>query len=206
MSQGNIVFDFDGTIADSFEFVSGFLADKGGHSDWTLDERRRQFAGLTMREIADKLGIPIWQAIWMYFYGRRVMTRHLTEVKPFAGIVSAIKDLHEKGYALYALSANRENNIQLFLEQHKLAQYFSGMQGSASIIGKTLALRRLIWRHEIEKSECIYIGDEAGDMRAARRLHVRGIAVTWGYNKEPKLRIEKPYAIANSPSELLKIL
>lgn len=203
--RGTIIFDLDGTLADSFAFVSRFIAQKGGESGLTLAERRRQFQGLTMRGMAGKLGISLRRQLWLFFYGRRQMTKQIGRIKPFEDVEDVIKSLHSQGYALYALSSNRNKNIQLFFRRYGLAQYFTATQGSASLLGKTLALCVLLWRHDLRAADCFYVGDEAGDLKAARRLHIHAIGVTWGYNELEALSVEKPYAIAKTPDDLVKI-
>lgn len=206
MGKAIVIFDFDGTIADSFEFVSSFLVRESGHGVWSLTERRRQFAGLSMRHIADKLGISPWRSLWMYFYGRRAMTKQLARIKAFDGVVEAVLLLHGYGHELFLLSSNRHKNMQIFLQQHGIAGCFSAIQGSASLVGKTLVLKNLLWRYELDRANCVYVGDEADDLKAARRLGIRAVAVTWGYNNAKTLAAEEPYAIAKTPKELTNIL
>ena len=206
MNSSIIIFDFDGTLADSFDFVSDFLTRQAGKEGLKLEERRRRYAGLTMWEMAQKLRIPLWRALWLFFHGRRVMTRHINEIKPFPGMRQVVKTLHGGGYQLFALSSNRNANIQIFLKQHGLEEYFTGTQGSASILGKPLALRRLLWHYNLEAQDCVYIGDEAGDIEAAHRMHMHAMGVTWGYNNTRKLKQAKPYAVVDTPAELVSVL
>src|SRR5579863_1105359 len=110
----------------------------------------------------------------MFFYGRRVMTRHMNEVEPFAGVGDVLRTLHGQGHQLFILSSNRNENVQLFLSQHGWLSYFSRTQGNASILGKSVALRVLLRRRRLAVTDCFYIGDEIGDLEAAQRLGIRG--------------------------------
>ncbi len=206
MSRKIIIFDLDGTLADSFGFVTKYLAEQAGEPGMTLEERKKQFGGLSIRNMAEKLGIPYWRRVWLFFHGRRVMTKNITKIKPFDGIEPVLRELHEQGYEFFAVSSNRNENIRLFLREHGLLDYFSKTQGSASIVGKTMALRKLLWQREVSAKDCVYVGDEVGDMVAARRLHIRTVAVSWGYNTVSALGARKPSAIAKTPADLIKIL
>jgi phosphoglycolate phosphatase len=206
MSKKVVIFDLDGTLADSFDFVTSYLVQQAGRADMTSEQRKEQFAGLSIRTMAERLNFPWWHRLWLFFHGRRVMTKNINKIKPFPGIETVVKTLHGQGYELFAVSSNRNENIRLFLKQHGLMQYFSKTQGSASIVGKTMVLRKLLWQREVSAANCTYIGDEVGDMDAARRLSVRTVAVSWGYNDVSALAAKKPFAIAKTPTDILKIL
>ncbi|HSW80052.1 MAG TPA: HAD-IA family hydrolase [Candidatus Saccharimonadales bacterium] len=206
MKKQVIIFDFDGTIADSFDFVTSYLLGQANAAPLSLKEREKLFRGLSIRKMADKLGMPLLKKAWIFFHGRRTMTKHMAEIKPFPGMVDVIKELHAKGYRLFAVSSNRNENIQIFLRNHGIADFFSGTLGSASVVGKTMALRTLLWHREISAVNCTYIGDEVGDIKAAKQLRIKTIAVTWGYNDIDALKAQAPDAIVKSPGELLKII
>lgn len=205
MSNRTVIFDFDGTIADSFAFVSQFIAAQGGKPDLSQKERQKQFGGMTMREMAKKLNIAKVRQLWMFFRGRRLMTLHIGDIKPFVGIEVAIKSLHDQGYTIFALSSNRNKNIQLFLQQHELSSYFAKTQGNASILGKRHCLRKILEQNHLQPQDCVVVGDEVGDMRAARRLGIPAVAVTWGYNDAKTLQAENPVAVANKPVDLVRV-
>lgn len=205
MSRKVIIFDLDGTMADSFDFVTQYLTQQAGKKASTLAERARQFAGLSVPAMAIKLGFPVWRRIWLYFHGRRAMTENIKNIKPFPGIEEVIKDLYSQGYVLFAVSSNRSENIKLFLRQHGLERYFTNIQGNASIVGKTITLRKLLWQRAVDAADCTYVGDEVGDLDAARRLHIRTVAVSWGYNDAAALAAKKPFAVAKTPGDLIKI-
>jgi phosphoglycolate phosphatase len=204
MSRGTIIFDFDGTLADSFQLVSSFIATQAGKTNLTPAERNH-LKGLSMRDIAKELEVPSWRYLWMFFEGRRMMSGRMDEVKPFVGVTSAVRVLRAQGWDLYVLSSNSNSNIQLFLKRYELEKYFVRTQGSASFFGKTQALRTILRRNKLDPRQSFYVGDEARDLYAARRSNIRGVAVAWGYNNLKTLAAEKPFAAAKTPADLNKI-
>ena len=60
--------------------------------------------------------------------------------------------------------------------------------------------------YKIDKSKAYYIGDETRDIEAAKKNHIKSIAVTWGYNSETALEKYDPSYIAKTPKDLLTIL
>jgi phosphoglycolate phosphatase len=198
-----VIFDFDGTIADSFDYVSDLMARKAGQPGLSLAARQKRFAGLSIRGMMFELHKSHLWGLWLFFYGRREMTGHLSEIKIFPGMDEVIKKLHDMEYQLFILSSNRNINVRLLLDRYELTRYFVHTQGNASILGKGIALRWLLWRHRLNPRDCTVIGDEIGDLDAAKSLAIRDVAVTWGYNAADALKARQPSAIVSTPHELL---
>ena len=59
-------------------------------------------------------------------------------------------------------------------------------------------------QHLIKPSEVIYIADEDRDIIAAKKVKIKNIAVTWGYNSEMRLQKVHPDSTVRSPIEILK--
>jgi phosphoglycolate phosphatase len=205
MTKRTIIWDFDGTLANSFDFVTSFLAEKAGRE--MTPGLSQTLSGMSMRGMAKELRIPKRRFLSLFIDGRKAMGEHINEIKPFAGIDKLLQSLHKEGDKnFFALSSNRKKNIRLFLEGNDLDQYFTDMQGDASILGKAHGLRKMLRRNNLKPEDCVYIGDEAGDLKAAHKVGVLAVAVTWGYNSEERLKVQHPVAIAHDPEELLKIL
>ena len=65
-----VIFDFDGTIADSLELVIEiFRTLVPGHDD-ASDEQIEALRNLSVRHIADTLGVPMWKVPFLVYRGR----------------------------------------------------------------------------------------------------------------------------------------
>lgn len=200
-----IIFDFDGTIADSFPYVSDFLVLKAGLPP--LDEvRRLKLRGLSMQAMAVSLGFAWWRMPGLFFKGRRQMRISGKNVQPFTGIPELIRQLHEDGHRLYLLSSNKSRNIKEFLKAHDLEAYFIEVYGSVGLFNKAPALRRLLRKHRVALDNAVYIGDEMRDSEAAQSIRLRIVSVAWGFARRSDLASLKPTALADTPAELAKIL
>jgi phosphoglycolate phosphatase len=202
--MANIIFDFDGTIADSFDYVFGFLCREAGKSTDFVAKEAESYRRLSMKDIALRLGIPLWRLPYIYFKGRRVMRRHVAHVRPFHGVPELIADLKTAGHHLNIISANSGRNIRIFLKENKLADDFTVVQGGTGLIGKVIPIRRL--RRKFKVEPCWYIGDEVSDMLSATAAGVRKIGVTWGFAGPEELRHCHPDAIVDTPAEIPTII
>jgi phosphoglycolate phosphatase len=121
-----IIFDFDGTIADSFQYVYDFLCREAGRPADEQAAAAMQYRGMSMKAMALKLGIPLWRLPFLYFRGRKVMREHLMDVQPFGGMPELIRALHSSGERMYIVSSNSARNIRNFLKTNELESYFIG--------------------------------------------------------------------------------
>lgn len=205
MNAKTIIFDFDGTIADSFEFVTDFLVSQAGKAKLN-DKELQMLKSVTMRSMAQKIGNPWWRLVFLLFAGQRAMARHIDEIQPSAGIIPVIMTLHEQGYALYVVSSNKSRTIRRFLKAHEIDAYFTTVRGSVGLRGKTHALKKLIHERGLDSKTCIYVGDESSDVSAAKKVGLSVLAVTWGFMNKEALESSEPAALVEKPEDILALL
>ncbi len=201
-----IIFDFDGTIANSFDFVLDFLVLKAKRKPLVELATRNVYRNISMLAIARNLDIPWYRMPLVFLNGRKEMARALATVQPVGGMLSVIKKLHSDGYTLFIVSTNSKATINSFLDRHDISDHFSGVMGGVGLFGKAPALKRLVRAHKIDARNCIYVGDETRDVEASTSVGMESIAVTWGFASEDFLAHVKPTAIVHSAPELLKAL
>jgi phosphoglycolate phosphatase len=200
-----IIFDFDGTIADSFDYVAGFLANEAGLPPLS-EEQKNQLRGRSMLAMARQLGYSWWRLPGLFIKGRRRMGQLMQHVKPFNGMLEVINKLHAEGHELFIVSSNTVKNVRRFLHSHQLHKYFLEVYGGAGLFGKAPTLRRLLKDQGLEREDGVFIGDELRDVQAAQSIGLRIIAVTWGFARPSDLEALQPTALANEPADLLRIL
>ena len=200
-----IIFDMDGTIADSFDYVADFMASESGKGALG-PEAKEALRGLSMVGMARHLGFKWWQGPLLFFRGRSRMKHAIKDLQSFSGIPELIRKLHAEGHELFIVSTNSVRNIRLFLRHQKIHKYFLQIYGGAGIFGKPIALRRLLREHKIDIDHAVYVGDEIRDVEAAKVIGMRAVAVSWGFASRDGLKAANPLGVADTPAELMKIL
>ena len=201
-----IIFDFDGTIADSFEAViKVFYELNGNHQPLPANEIER-LRGMSLVKAAEELHIHPWKMPFLVMRGRRRMGKRVAEVDVHSGMPGVIRKLYAEGQQLFIMSSNSEKNIRLFLKQHNMSKDFVKIYGSVGLLGKARVLKKIRRQNKLAGDDCWYIGDEVRDVEGAKAAGIKVIAVTWGFNNEELLRQYQPTAVAETPAELLRIL
>jgi phosphoglycolate phosphatase len=201
-----IIFDFDGTIANSFELFVKTLHQLLHKSELLSPEIIEDLRGKQIKEITAQLGIKPWQLPQFVVKGRRVISANYESVETFEGLPALIQELSMQGYELFILSTNGGVVIQRFLKKQNLDKYFRQIYADIGLTGKARSLTRLISRHRYSKSEALYIGDEIRDIEAAHKAGIKCISVSWGYSAPKSLEAHNPDYLVTIPGEILTIL
>ncbi len=201
-----IIFDFDGTIADSFGVIVEVFETLTKRPRKLTEQEIDDLRGQPMLSIVHTLGVSNWQIPFLLVRGRRMITRRLAEIQPFAGMPGVLEKLHAEGQELFIMSSNSKRNIKKFLKVHHLNTYFVDIKGGVGIFGKPRALRRLIRGNNLQPVDCFYIGDETRDVEAAKLVGTRSIAVAWGFSRQAALEKLEPTAVATEPNDIIRIV
>ena len=203
--MATIIFDFDGTIADSFDYVADFMVAEAKLPPLT-DEKRQELRGLSMVEMARQLGYNWWTGAILFVKGRRKMRQVIKQLNAFEGMPQLMRKLHNEGHELFIVTSNSVGNVKLFLRNHHINKYFLEIYGGVGIFSKSPALRRLFEEQNLDIKNAVYIGDELRDVESAQAIGLKAIAVSWGFANRQDLKNAKPTHIVDTPAELMALL
>jgi phosphoglycolate phosphatase len=202
--MATFIFDFDGTLADSFPLVADVTYEITGAPRLSA-EQIKGLERLPMLQAVHGLGVPIWKMPQVMLLTRRRMTpRVATQVHPYEGIVETVRALRDAGHRLFILTSNYKRNVHEFLEAQQLSDCFENVY-HCSVFYKYIGMRRVVSLNNIDPATCYYVGNEPGDIRAATKTGIHGIAVTWSGQDETTLRATQPLKVMHTPNELLGV-
>ena len=198
-----IVFDFDGTLADSFHWFTrtiNQLADLYHFKRVTPDECE-SLRVPHARTVLKHLRVPFWKVPRIGAHVRRLMNSEIHHIPPFDGVAQVLPQLAQQGATLGLVSSNSFENIQLVLGAEN-ASLFAYRECGVSVFGKAAQLRKILGKSRFSPAETIYIGDEIRDAEAARAVRMRFGAVAWGYTQLDALQTQAPDETFLQVSEL----
>jgi phosphoglycolate phosphatase-like HAD superfamily hydrolase len=200
-----VLFDFDGTLANSLELgyeVMDILCQKHGYNILPQDAYRT----LGTRQVIREMGIPIWRLPRLMREGRRLMAERICEISPVEGIKEALSELDSLGLLLGVVTSNSGDNVKSWLTYHKLDNYFDVILGGGGLLRKERCIRRVMNKLNLKPNELLYVGDESRDIIACQHLGIQGVAVTWGLDLEQKLLNDNPANLIACPKELAPLV
>jgi phosphoglycolate phosphatase len=200
--RGVIIFDFDGTIADSFLVALDIFYSFSKIKPLNKKEVQK-LRGMALVQISQELKMPGYMIPFLLIRGRKAMHRRMGEVGMEPGMDRAIKQL-AKTHTLFVLSSNSPENITTFLDRYQLTGHFKAIHGNAGLLRKARHLQKIIVANQLDRSQTWYVGDESRDVEAAHKCHIKSVAVTWGYNSKRALSRHKPTVQVNTAAELLR--
>ena len=198
-----VIFDLDGTLADSFPWFLRVVNDVAREFDFMqvdagdVEALRRKGS----REILKFVGVPLWKLPMIATRMRVLKQSHLRDIPLFDGVPAMLKSLKNAGIVLALVSSDSEANARLQLGPDNAA-LFTHFACGASLFGKTAKFSRVVKQVNVSPRQAIAIGDEARDCEAARTAGIAFGAVTWGYADPDTLRALNPDEIFSTVDDI----
>ncbi len=198
-----IIFDFDGTIADSlgiFIEATNRLSKEFGCQRISPDQVD-YFRMLNLRVMIRQIGIPSWK---LPFFLRRFYQEfsHLvTDLQLVDGMQETLLELKQQNCRLGIVTSNSRQNAEKFLRMQGLNHLFEFIYGGQLLSGKTRSLKDLNKRNPA--TPLFFVGDEASDVQAAKQAGITSVAVSWGFNHRQVLAAATPDFLIDHPKQLV---
>lgn len=197
-----VVFDFDGTLADSLAAAVGIFNRVAEEFGYKPVEDVAAARAMNTRQFLRHHGISLWRLPRLVRRYHAAAADEAERLRLFSGLPATLAALHATGVRLGVLSSNREDNIRRCLRANGVEDLFAFVVGYPKLFGKGKALRRILRAERLERDELLYAGDEVRDVEAAKKAGVAVAAVTWGFHTEAILRESGPDYVVGEPGEL----
>ena len=206
----NLIFDFDGTIADSKE--CSIAATQKSFKERGLEEP-------TVNLIEYYMGIPIEKSFSLM--SSVDLDDHQLEalIKTFRQNYKEVESSYLKLYKhmteqlqslskdkqLFVVSSKKTDVLIRNLEILDIDHLFTEVIGSDKVNHYKPSpdgINYILNKYQLENEETIYIGDAIFDMQMANSAKVASCAVTWGTHSIEELKSENPTYIIHEVTEL----
>ncbi|AVO47492.1 HAD hydrolase-like protein [Phreatobacter cathodiphilus] len=201
------IFDFDGTLADSADWVFGIMNDVARRYGFReIDAAEREaLRGRPNREVIRALGVPVWKLPQIAAHMRSLVREKADDIPLFPWTPGLLAELADAGVKVAVASSNDRDTILSILGP-ETAVHVSAVEGGAALFGKAAKFRRLMRQFGVSPAETVCIGDEHRDVEAAQQAGAASIAVTWGFATLPALAAARPTALAADAAELARLI
>lgn len=209
----NILFDFDGTLADT---APGIIATevatftKMGLPIPTEAAMRSGIGlplGESLRTAANLPDELIDEAVTTY---RALFPIYeVGNVSVFPGVHETLEELKARGIRMAIATSRGSNSLGVFLERFDMAKFFEDkVTASDNLPPKPEPdiVLTLLARMGIDKDETLVVGDTTFDIGMGSAAGCRTCAVTWGNHSAERLLTASPTHTIDRIDEILKIL
>lgn len=205
-----VIFDLDGTLLNSLGDLTGAVnhaLSLRGFPTHTEAEVRT-FVGDGVRTLIARSCPPgtdeATREAVLADYLPHYAAHNMDKTVPYPGVVALMQELKSAGYRLAVVSNKHVAGVQT-LTAHFFGDLLDLAVGADGVRPLKPAPDGVLYALEqmgVAPENAWYIGDSALDVRTAHAAGVHSIAVTWGFQDEPRLAAENPTALADTAEEL----
>jgi phosphoglycolate phosphatase len=214
MKFTNVLFDLDGTLTDPAVGITrcyrhalialGRDAPPADTLLWLIGPPVR-------KNFRDLLGTedPALIERAVSLYRERYAREGLYENAAYPGVEAMLADLRAAGLRLFVATSKLARFIAPILEHFRLAQFFSGLYGSAldsTLDDKADLLAHLIAAERLDPAATLMVGDREHDIFAAHRNRVRALGITYGFGTRAELAAAGADFIRDTPAEVATLI
>lgn len=208
MKYRSMIFDFDGTIADTLgetrKIFNELAPDYGIRN---VEEHEIEgLRHLSLKQILAELNIPKRKVPSIIARGTGMMRANIDRLQLITGMKDALGELRNHTESFGILTSNSTANVDAFLRNHGIRELFEFVSSTSKLTGKARHLRAIRKTFSLKHTEMLYIGDELRDVKAAQKAKIPHAAVTWGFNSRESLANAKPTHLFDTPEEFLRLM
>lgn len=177
-----VIFDIDGTMADTLDlcvlaFQETFKKELGKSY-----EKAEIFQYFNVAEggIISKFASQEQYSTTLETYYRELEILHRQKDVVMPGIRELLHDLHSRNIFMAVVTGKGKRSAELSLREMDLLKFFSIIEsGSDDAPDKTIGLKRILNKFQIDPQKAIYIGDIESDMHSALRVGMWAAGAVW---------------------------
>lgn len=200
-----VIFDFDGTIADSLEAALKLyneVAPRHGLKTIHTSEIE-DLKNFGAKELIKKFQVSPWKLLTLSKEVRSKLKNSANDIPMVKGMDKLLSDLKKNDIKIGIVTSNSKKNVEIFLKKWRLTN-IDFVYSAKNIFGKGRVLDQVVKYQKLKKEECVYVGDEVRDVEASQKAGISVIAVTWGFNSKKRLKEAQPSYLVSKPVEILE--
>ncbi|MDP3449325.1 MAG: HAD hydrolase-like protein [Anaerolineaceae bacterium] len=207
MAYKLFIFDFDGTLANSFPWVVAILDELAEkfNAKPVDHSRLEELKNYPPRKIMKMHNISIWKLPAILRFTRSRMKTNSESIRCFEGVESMLQKLKENDIRMALVTTNTCETVRKVLGDD-LYNLFHHFEDNVSLFGKPAALKRIIRKSGLDRSEMLAIGDEIRDVEAAKKVNIPFGAVSWGFSSMEAMAPHSPEHIFTEVSQIADLV
>jgi phosphoglycolate phosphatase len=216
MSLKLVLFDCDGTLADSGAFLSRVAKESFTEfrADWLVEKYHPEYLTMTfggfLRHVEPHLQAGQSKAIQEAFLKRLWDERNsgrLTE-PVFPGIPDMLEQLGKTGFLMGVVTNKGGRGLDSVLDSNNIRHHFVTLHHADNSVPKPAPdmVLNALKATGVDKASCIVVGDTMNDVMTAQNAGVPVVGVHWGLQNPMPGAVRVVKAVAELPDVLAELL
>lgn len=195
----HVILDFDGVIADTFDFHLAKL-NEFHDIDFTAEEYRKVHEGNFYNDTDSRIADLDFTGYPAFAKTEQAL------LPPYEGFIEALLKFSSL-YKVHLVTSGFKEQILPFLVEKKIDNLFTTMLFADHGKSKHVKIESILAQQKISPTnDCVFVTDTLGDIVESHEAKVPVIAVTFGFHEEELLRKGSPEYIAHSWPEIEQIV
>ena len=176
-----VIFDFDGTIADTMPFLTD-LAVKliGENYGMSKEEARSKYRETTGMDFASQMewifpNHPKNRKVTAAFEASKLES--ILDQPLFPEVIPTLKFFKNGSIKRFICSSTKPEIISEYVKKYKIDNLIDGCQGHRRGFGKDKQIEHILKQHNLEPGKAIFVGDSLRDSDFAKDRKVRFIGI-----------------------------
>lgn len=200
-----LIFDWDGTLADSIGRIVEAMHAASGRSGFELrdDFAVKGIIGLGLPEAIRTLYPEISDGemiAFREFYAEHYIAAETVPSPLFEGVLDSMTSFREDGYHLAVATGKNRRGLDRVLKAHGWEDYFDITRAADETASKPhpLMLEQILAHCGVSAEQALMVGDSSFDLQMARNAGMGSVAVSYGAQSieslqrfEPRLSIDR---------------
>ncbi|MCF7966024.1 HAD-IIIA family hydrolase [Methylobacter sp. Wu8] len=208
-----IIFDWDGTLIDSIDWIVHCLQTAGKQCGCDIPEPQaaKDVIGLSIRKACAKLFPGADDETLTQLtdcYQQTYLSRQLSREDLFPGVYEMLVELKQAGYQLAVATGKTRTGLQEALQATDTEDLFCITRCSDEAASKPdpLMLHQIMQHANAANERSLMVGDSTHDLQMAMNAQISSIAVSCGAHPQDILQQYSPLICLQQPAELLNII
>jgi phosphoglycolate phosphatase len=208
-----IIFDWDGTLIDSIDWIVNCLQTAAKQCDCAIPEVQaaKDVIGLSIGNACSKLFPGVDQETLTRLtasYQQTYLTWEIDRRDLFPGVYDMLVELKQAGYQLAVATGKTRSGLNQALQATDTEKLFSITRCSDETASKPdpLMLHEIMRHTRIANHRSLMVGDSIHDLQMAMNAQISSIAVSCGAHPQHLLQQHSPLMCLQQPAELLNII
>lgn len=208
-----IIFDWDGTLIDSIDWIVNCLQTAGKQCGCDIPEAQaaRDVIGLSITNACSTLFPGVDQETLTRLtdcYQQTYLSRQLGRADLFPGVYEMLVELKQSGYQLAVATGKTRVGLQQALQATDTEELFCVTRCSDETASKPdpLMLHQIMQHTNATNERSLMVGDSTHDLQMAMNAQISSIAVSCGAHPEDILQQYRPLMCLQQPAELLNFI